>query len=337
VSTREDVQVSEPLVASAARRAQRGVRLARLRPKDATYLWILLFLMPFLLLYGAFTLWPLLATFLYAFFDWDGIRPLGSQSFVGLGNYGELVHDPLFWQSFKNTLIFAVTNTTIKLPLSLLVAIVLTRRWLWLKRFFRTVFFVPLILPVSIAGQIFTFLLNPANGALDSVLQQLHLIKEPIDLLGHGDTALAAIIVVSVWQIFGQYVIYWMAALQAVPEDLYEAAELDRANAWQKLIHVTLPSIRPTAIVITLLALVNALDVFNIVVTLTGGGPGTSTYVTSYYIYQAAFQYLPFRYGYASAMAIFYAVFAFLFVATQHLLGRAGNQSGETVGWGGRA
>jgi ABC-type sugar transport system permease subunit len=285
------------------------------------------------LLYGAFTLWPLFATFLYSYFDWDGSGPLGARAFIGLGNYGELVHDSLFWHAFTNTLIFAVTNTAIKLPLSLVVAVVLTRRWLWLKRFFRTAFFVPLILPVSIAGQIFTFLLNPANGALDSVLLQLHLVKEPVDLLGHAETALAAIVVVSVWQIFGQYVIYWMAALQAVPEDLYEAAQLDRANAWQQLIHVTLPSIRPTAIVITLLALVNALDVFNIVVTLTGGGPGTSTYVTSFYIYQAAFQYLPFRYGYASAMAIFYAIFAFLFVTVQHLLSRSGRQAGQSAGW----
>jgi ABC-type sugar transport system permease subunit len=308
-----------------------------LSPRLKTRVWILLFLLPFLVLYGAFTLWPLIATLAYSFFDWGGIGPLTRQKFIGLGNYSELLHDPLFWLSFKNTLIFAVANSLIKLPLSLLVAVVLTRRWLWLKRFFRTIFFIPLILPVSIAGQIFTYLLNPANGALDSALLQLHLIKEPVDILGHANTALGAIILVSVWQIFGQYVIYWMAALQAVPEDLYEAAELDGANEWRKLIHVTLPSIRPTAVVITLLGLVNALDVLNVVVTLTAGGPGNSTYVTAYYIYVQAFQSLPFRYGYASAMAMLFAVFAFVFVTTQHLLTRESNQAAESVGWGGRA
>jgi ABC-type sugar transport system permease subunit len=337
VSTRVDVKggvrlPSKPSPPTFWRRAG-----ARTHPRDATGLWIFLFLLPFLFLYGAFTLWPLVATFAYSFFEWGGIGPLTGKDFIGLGNYAEMVHDPLFWSSFKNTLIFAFANTLIKLPLSLVVATVLTRRWLWLKRLFRTVIFVPLILPVSIAGLIFTYLLNPANGALDSFLLQIHAIKEPIDILGHGNSALAAIILVSVWQIFGQYVIYWMAALQAVPEDLYEAAELDRANEWQKLIHITLPSIRPTAVVIALLALVNALDVLNIVVTLTGGGPGTSTYVTPFYVFEEAFQYLPFRYGYASAIAMFYALFAVVFVVAQHLLNRPSDQAVESVGWGGRA
>ncbi len=335
MSTREDIQQagwSQTPHPSVWKRL-----VTRVRPKDATGLWIMVFLLPFLFLYGAFTLWPLIATFAYSLFDWGGIGPLLGKDFIGLGNYSEMVHDPLFWSSFKHTLIFAFANTAIKLPLSLVVATVLTRRWLWLKRLFRTVFFVPLILPVSIAGLIFTYLLNPANGALDSFLLQIHVIKEPIDILGHGDTALAAIILISVWQIFGQYVIYWMAALQAVPEDLYEAADLDRANEWQKLIHVTLPSIRPTAVVITLLALVNALDVLNIVVTLTSGGPGTSTYVTPYYVFQEAFQYLPFRYGYASAIAMFYALFAVGFVIAQHLLTRSSDQTAKTTGWGGRA
>lgn len=328
-------KVARPTEA-AARATVRPRSGLRLRRPNTTGIWIFLFLLPFLLLYGAFTFWPLVATLAYSFFDWGGIGPLTGQQFIGVGNYSELVHDPLFWQALRNTVIFAIANTVIKLPLSLLVAVVLTRRWLWFKRLFRTVFFLPLILPVSIAGQIFTYLLNPANGALDSALLGLHLIKEPIDILGQGSTALGAIVVVSVWQIFGQYVIYWMAALQAVPEELYEAAELDRANEWQKLIHITLPSIRPTAVIITLLGLVNALDVLNVVVTLTGGGPGTSTYVTAYYIYVEAFQNLPFRYGYASAMAIFFAVFAFIFVTAQHVLTRR-NARAETVGWGGRA
>src|SRR5260370_23543899 len=123
-----------------------------------------------------------------------------------------------------------------RLPAARVVPPVLHRRWLWLTRLLRAVFFVPLILPVSIAGLIFTYLLNPADGALDSFLLQIHVIKEPIDILGHGDSALAAIILISVWQIFGQYVIYWMAALPAVPEDLYESADLARANEWQKRI-----------------------------------------------------------------------------------------------------
>jgi ABC-type sugar transport system permease subunit len=306
------------------------------RKKGETGVWVFLFLLPFLLLYGAFTLWPLVATIAYSFFNWDGVSPLTSQHFVGLGNYQELVHDPLYWQSFWNTLFFAFAETCVKLPLSLFLAIILTRRWLWLKRFFRTVFFVPFILPVALAGQIFTFLLNPSNGALDSFLLKLHLTNpdHPLDILGHGNTAIWAIIFVSIWQIFGQYMLYWMAALQAVPEDLYESAQIDRANAWQQFVHITLPMIRPMAVVISLLALSNALRVFGVVVTLTAGGPGTSTYVMSYYIYQDAFQNIPFRYGYASAVAVMFVGLAGVFVIIQWLLTR---NSKTTTLTGGRA
>lgn len=321
---------SPPLAASMPK-AQLRV-FVRPRPKSATGLWIFLFLLPFLLLFGAFTLWPLVATIIYSFFDWNGVDALSTQNFVGLSNYQELLHDPLFWQSFWNTLIFAATNTLIKLPLSLLLAVILTRKWLWFKRFFRTLFFVPIILPVALVGQIFTFLLNPSNGALNSFLLGTGLVKQPIDLLGNESTALWAVILISVWQIFGQYMLYWMAALQNVPEDLYEAAQIDRANAWQQFITITLPMIFPMAIVITLLGLVNSLHVFGIVVTLTSGGPGTSSYVLSYYIYQAAFQNLPFRYGYASAAAALFVVLAAVFVFIQWRLGRSTTSTTRQIG-----
>jgi ABC-type sugar transport system permease subunit len=287
---------------------------------DGRRFWIPLFLLPFLLLYGGFTLWPLLATAYYSLFNWDGIRPL--TDFVGLGNYEKIVADPIFWLAFKNTLVFAVVETAIKLPLALLVAILLTRRWLLFKTFFRTVFFLPIILPVALAGLVFTYLLNPSNGAIDSFLADRGWIHTPIDLLGHGNTALIAIILVAVWQIFGQYMVYWMAALQNVPEDVYEAADIDGANELQKLIHITLPLIRPVALIITLLAIVNALHVFGVIVTLTAGGPGQASYTVSYFIYNEAFSEAPFRYGYGSAAALLFAVLAFMFVTGQAAIAR---------------
>ena len=308
----------------------------RVRRKGSTGFWIFLFLLPFLLLFGAFTLWPLVATVVYSFFDWNGIDALSAQNFVGLGNYQELVHDSLFWQSFWNTLLFAVANTVIKLPLSLLLAIILTRKWLWFKRFFRTIFFVPIILPVALVGQIFTFLLNPSNGALNGFLMGLGLVKQPIDLLGNESTALWTVILISVWQIFGQYMLYWMAALQSVPEELYESAQIDRFNTWQQFRYITLPMVAPMAIVITLLGLVNSLHVFGIVVTTTSGGPGTSSYVLSYYIYEAAFQNIPFRYGYASASAVLFVALAAVFVMIQWKLGRDNTPATRQIG-GGRA
>src|SRR5260370_4753813 len=144
--------------------------------------------------------------------------------------------DSICWDGLKNTMVFGVAESAIKLPLTLVVAVLLTRRWLVFKTFFRTVFFLPIILPVALAGLVFTYLLNPSNGAVDSFLVDRGWIHTPIDLLGHGSTALIAIILVAIWQIFGQYLIYWMAALQNVPEEVYEAADLDGANELQQLI-----------------------------------------------------------------------------------------------------
>lgn len=282
--------------------------------------WIGAFLLPFLLLYGGFTMWPLIATMLYSLFDWDGVGPL--ENFVGLDNYRAVAEDPLFWSSLWNTLIFVVLTTAIKLPLSFFLAVLLTRKWLWFKRFFRTVFFAPLIVPSALMGLIFPYLLNPSSGALNDALSGLGLMDKPLDLLGHGDTALLMIVLVSVWQILGQYMIFWMAALQQVPEDLYEVSALDGAGSIRQHWSITLPIIRPVAVVITLLAVVNALHVFGVVVTLTGGGPGQSTYTTSYFIYAMAFQEAPFRYGYASAAALLFSVIAIVFVASQAVLVR---------------
>jgi len=289
-------------------------------------LWIVLFLAPFVLLYGGFTLWPLIATVMYSFYDWNGVGPL--TDYVGLQNYIEIAESPSFWNAFFNTLVFATVNTIIKLPLSLFIAVLLTQRWMWAKRIWRTVFFAPLVIPVALAGLMFDFLLN-TRGALNDVLLNLGILERPIDFLGTPDTALVTLILISVWQIFGQYMIYWMAALQNVPETVYEAADMDGANGWQKLIYVTLPMIRPVAVIILFLSFVNALKVFGLVAATTEGGPGQSTYVVSYFIYNQAFRDLPFRYGYASAAAVLFGVTVLLAVSAQGYFVRKVGQEGN--------
>jgi ABC-type sugar transport system permease subunit len=318
-----------PIVASPPAKAEPRSR-SHWGSRADSRLGIVLFLLPFLVLYLGFTLWPLLATIYYSFFDWDGIRPL--DQFVGLGNYTSIVADRVFWVAFRNTLVFAVANTVIKLPLALIVAVLLTRRWLLFKRFFRTVFFMPIVIPVAMAGLVFTYLLNPSNGALDSFLVGTGILKQPIDILGQSRTVMIGIVLVSVWQIFGQYMVYWMAALQSVPEELYEAADLDGCREWQKLLWITLPMIRPVALIITLLALVNALHVFGVVVTLTEGGPGQSSYVVAYYIWNEAFREAPFKYGYASAAALIFGLLAFVFVSTQGLIVRRAERIRQEYG-----
>ncbi|MCB0035518.1 MAG: sugar ABC transporter permease [Anaerolineales bacterium] len=300
------------------------------RVQGNDYLWVYLFLAPFLILYLGFTVWPLMATVIYSFYEWDGIKPL--ENFVGLENYITIATDPIFWLAFRNTLLFAIINTAIKVPLSLLAAIVLTRKWLRGTRFFRTVFFAPLVIPVAMAGLIFSLLLHPANGAINDFLVSWNIVAKPIDFLGDERLALLSLIFVSVWQIFGQYMIYWMAALQNVPEVLYEAAELDGAGEWQKLRWVTLPVIRPVAVIIVFLAFVNALRVFGLVVTMTGGGPGFQTYVVPYFIYTQALVDFPFRYGYASAAAVLFGVTVLLAVTIQGYFVRRAEDNREEYG-----
>ncbi|MFW5771723.1 MAG: carbohydrate ABC transporter permease [Phototrophicaceae bacterium] len=299
------------------RRARRREKRAQAIPyhqrvSGRTHLWILAFLAPFLLLYIGFTLWPLLATMIYSLYDWNGSTPL--TDFVGLENYTELIRNDIFWSSFFNTLIFAVANTVIKLPLALGIAILLTRRWVWLKRIFRTVFFAPLVIPVAMAGLIFNFLLDPAFGAVNDALTTFNIVDKPITFLGlkYG---MLSIVLISVWQILGQYMIYWMAALQNVPEELYEAAEIDGAGEWQKLIYITLPVIRPVAVIILFLSFVNALKVFGLVVAVNT--PPAATRVVSAFIYNQALAETPFRYGFASAAAVLFGVTVLIAVTVQ--------------------
>jgi ABC-type sugar transport system permease subunit len=331
-TTRQAPPARTPAPARAGRRGAPVARsdTGRERARGADRLWIVVFLVPFLLLYLGFTLWPLFATVFYSFFDWSGIGPI--DKWIGVGNYTSILTDHLFWFAVVNTLVFAILNTVIKLPLALFMAVLLTRKWLRFKRFFRTVFFAPLIIPVAMAGLVFTYLLNPSNGALNAILRDLGLIDRSVDVFAGRWSGLLVLVVVSIWQIFGQYMIYWMAALQNVPEELYEAADIDGASEWQKLTKITLPMIRPVAVVIALLALINAMHVFGLVVTLTGGGPGTSTYVVSYFIYQEAFGSVPFAYGYASAAALLFSVIAFVLVAGQGLFVRRAQKLREEYG-----
>ena len=286
------------------------------RRKRGEWLWCYLFLSPFLLFFIAFTLWPIAATMSWSFTDFA--VPNRGINFVGLQNFKTLFQDDLYRRSFVNTLIFAVGNTVLKLPLSLLLAVLLTRRWVAGRSFFRTVYFLPIVIPTAIAGFIFALLLNPFNGAVPDVLQNLGVIGRRDNIfLGSRVGAMTSIILVSVWQIMGQYLVYWIAALQGVPEELSDAASIDGAGFWQELFFITLPAIRPVAIIITFLGLVNAFSVFGIVLTLTNGGPGTQSFVMQLFVYDRGFTEVPFRYGYISAGALLFSLFILVMFVLQ--------------------
>lgn len=279
-----------------------------IRMRASDYLWCYLTLLPFVIIFFSLTVWPLIRTIQFSLYDFNGIGSVTESAFVGLKNYLTVYKDPIFRQAYLNSILFTIGQSLIKLPISFLLAIVLTRKWLKWRNLFRTAFFIPWLMPPSIVAMVFTYLLHPANGALNEFLMNFHLIETPIDFFKTGWSGLTTIAFISVWQIMGQYIIFWIAALNSVPDELYEAAEIDGASDWQRMRYITLPMIAPLAIIISLLGLTWALSIFDWVQIMTSGGPGTQSYVMYFYIYMKAFAKMPMRYGIASAAGFLFGI-----------------------------
>ncbi|WP_341946938.1 sugar ABC transporter permease [Microbacterium sp. LWH11-1.2] len=298
----------------------RATTLAGIPLRRSEISWAYIALIPFLILFLAFTVWPLVRTVQFSFFDYNGIGALDESPMVGFDNFAFVFSDQVFGTSYLNTWIFTVGQALIKLPLSFLIAVLLVQRWLKWRGFFRVVFFLPWLMPPSIVAMVFFYLLNPNNGAINELLLATGLVSAPIDFLASPPIAFSTIAVISTWQIMGQYVIFWMAALQLVPQSLYEAAEVDGAGGWRRIWHITLPIIRPMAVIIASLGLIWSFNIFDWVDILTSGGPGNSTFVVNYYVYDKAFGNATPQFGIASAAATLFGISVLIIYA---LVGRA--------------
>ena len=276
--------------------------------RRSDYVWCYVTILPFVIIFGALTVWPIIRTIQFSLYDFNGIGEVTRSTFVGLKNYLTVLKDSIFQKAYLNSWLFTIGQSFIKLPISFLLAVLLTQKWLKLRGIFRTAFFVPWLMPPSIVAMVFNYLLNPSNGAINEFLLQLHLIREPINFLSTGFSGFTTIAFISAWQIMGQYIIFWMAALQSIPDELYEAADLDGASKSQKMRFITLPMIAPMAIIISLLGLTWALGIFDWVQIMTSGGPGTQTYTAYYYVYMKAFAKMPMRYGIASAAGFLFGI-----------------------------
>jgi ABC-type sugar transport system permease subunit len=269
--------------------------------------WYYLFMAPALVLAALFTLYPIVASWYFSFLDWSGFT--SQQTWVGLDNYREALHDVYFWAAFKRSFVFMFASVPPRLILALLIALLLNDRALKLAPVFRTLFFIPVVTTAAIVGVVMTFLFSPFNGPIDKVLLALHLVDQPIDFLGNPDTALWTVVVVFIWKNFGITMIYWLAALQTIPAELYEAARVDGASNWVIFRRITVPLLTPFTVIITLITVVQTLRVFPIVQSMTGGGPFFASEVMEVYIYRTAFGTggIP-RLGYASAVAVIFGL-----------------------------
>lgn len=267
---------------------------------------IYLFLLPTLVLYCLFTLYPMISSIYISLLDWNGFSR--SPEFIGLANYAEVLRDPIFWNAFGNTFLFMVVTVPIRVALALVMALVLNNPRLPFAGLFRTALFMPVVTTTAIIGIVMTFIFDPVGGPVNQTLLQLNLITRPINFLGSSGTALYTAMGIHVWKWFGVTLIYWLAALQTVPREMYEAAQVDGANAFHLFWRITVPMLVPFGIVIFMITALDTLRVFDLILTLTGGGPFLRTEVMEVYIYRWAFGSTIPRLGYASAAALFFGL-----------------------------
>lgn len=267
-----------------------------------------LFLAPNLLIFFLFTILPCLMALFLSLTRYDILTPV---KWIGLQNYQQLLGDQIFFLTLKNMLLYVVMFVPAMVGLSLLIAIALNRPVPGMK-FFRTLFYLPMITSSIAAATVWVWLLQRNYGLVNQILALVG-INGPA-WLADTRTALFAIVLVTLWQGLGGNIILYLAGLQGIPRMYYEAAVIDGANPWQCFRYITWPSLRNTTVFITTIVLINSFQLFDQAYVMTQGGPGQSTLTSVYYIYQMGFQQL--RMGYASAMAfvLFLIILVFSYI-----------------------
>lgn len=243
-----------------------------------------LFLIPSILLTAALGIYPLLWMLRYMFYDYAGY---GEALFVGLDNFARIMRDTLFWESVGNTFIYAGGKLLLTLPLSLLLAVILNGK-LRGGKLLRGIYFMPTVISTAVISVVFYNIFNSYNGMVNTVLMKLHLVSQPVDWLGPKH-AMLTIILVAVWGAVGNYMLLFLAGLQSIPQDLYESAAIDGANAGRRFWNITLPMLAPVAQMVVMLAIIASLKGYESIMVITEGGPIGKTEVMYLYLYKLLF------------------------------------------------
>ena len=272
------------------------------------HIWSYAFVMPMFVLLLSFTLYPLLASVRYTFYDWDGIGI--PKDFVGFKHYISIAQDPFFWNAFRNTFVYTIVLVPTQLTLALGLAVILNSNWLRARSVFRFIFFSPIVTSSAVVGIVISLAFTVVGDDIGKALMGVGILERPIDWLGNPRTALWVVIAVGIWISLGYPLIYFLAALQSIDPELYDAAKVDGASPLSLFWRITVPLIRPVGLVVLLITTLHSLRVFNIVQVMTMGGPYFATDVVGTFIYRQAF-YIDeagdseARLGYASAAALF--------------------------------
>ncbi len=319
--TRTDVAATPRDTARAADRAPRSAARAAggRRPGSVSKdrrkrLEIAFFVAPALALFALFVVVPVIQAVRYSTFKWNGLGPM--DDFVGFDNYTQALRDTIFTDAVMHNLIIIVLSIVIQLPLGLAIALLLNRE-MWGRTAMRVIIFVPYVLAEVVAGVVWLMLLQP-NGVIDAMFDSLGLGGLTQLWLGDPDIALGTVMVVLTWKYLGLAIILFLAGLQGVSADLYEAAQLDGASWWQVQRRITIPLLGPTIRTWGFLSVIGSLQLFDMVWILTGGGPANSTMtMATYLINQGTERSL---YGYASAVAVILFVISLVIAALYQFL-----------------
>jgi ABC-type sugar transport system permease subunit len=269
-----------------------------MKPYRAEPKWIpWLFLSPFLLTVAVFLAWPLVQSMLMSFQQTYGPK---TSSWVGLANFKFLLADPLFWKALRNTALFACGSVFLQLPMSLGLALLLNRPGLRGRAFFRLIFFAPSLVGLVFVGLLFGLMFEKRSGLVNTLLHAMFSSFNP-EFAWLQEYVMPSLIIAALWLYVGFNMVYFLAALQNVPEELMEAASLDGAGPWQRFRHVVLPEILPVVSFVTLLSLLGSFQLFELPFILLGGpGPDNRGLTIVMYLYQTGF--VTGDLGYASAI-----------------------------------
>ncbi|RCK69376.1 sugar ABC transporter permease [Desertihabitans brevis] len=262
-----------------------------------------------LLLFMVFTVFALVFAFYLTFHEWSIIEP--ERPFVGLQNYSDMLADESYLRSIVNTFYFTGVSVPVTMAIGLLVALLLNLP-LRGRGIIRTLYFLPVVTPFVVIAIVWKWLYNGDFGLFNYYLMQTGIIESPLLFLADPDLAMPSVIAMSIWSGVGFSMVIYLAALQAVPFQLYEAARVDGATRLQQLWHVTIPQLRPTTVFLLVIGIINSFQVFTQIFIMTSGGPVERTTTVVYFIYNAAFKF--YEFGYASTLA--FGLFALLFVFT---------------------
>lgn len=272
----------------------------------------LFFLAPALIAIGVFFFVPVLAALVLSFTDFDiyALARFDYARFIGLRNYERIFADPLFWTALRNTLYFLLVGGPLSIAVSLAAALLLNSKLVRFKTVFRTAFFAPVVTTLVAVAVVWRFVYHPRFGLLNYALSFIGLPS--IDWLGDPAWAMPAIILMAVWKNFGYNMIIFIAGLQNIPEELYEAASIDGASTWQQFTSITIPMLAPTTLFITIITMIGYFQLFAEPYVMTQGGPLNSTLSIVLYMYQMGFRW--WNMGYSAALA--FVLFAIILAAS---------------------